>query len=353
MKKLLLSVALLATSLGFSQALQSENFNGLTVGNLTTDITGATAGQGSWFTQSSNGTAPTTSTNAAVTNFQVVASGHNSTNGLALVGPNGNAGSRFLWKDGLPTAWDARTTGNNVIEVEVNVNPGARGLSRNRFGVTIYNADYTRTLVGFSVNSFTGELSLVAYSTPTNQAVGNYNYSLAAAPGIQLPENAWSRVGISYNFTTGQVTINSTAITGGALALTGSAANTAPAEIDFVVTSGSTTALPNTSAGTMVFDNFTSRAIDVSNLLGTSDFVATKATVAVYPNPATDVLNVNTSNSSINAIQIVDLNGRQVYTKSFNNVADAQINVNELSAGMYLINISTENGSTTQKFLKQ
>jgi hypothetical protein len=58
MKKLLLSVALLATSLGFSQALQSENFNGLTVGNLTTDITGATAGQGSWFTQSSNGTAP-------------------------------------------------------------------------------------------------------------------------------------------------------------------------------------------------------------------------------------------------------------------------------------------------------
>ncbi|WP_432670694.1 T9SS type A sorting domain-containing protein [Flavobacterium sp. SM2513] len=353
MKKILLSVALLATSLGFSQALQSENFNGLTVGNLSTDITGATAGQGSWFTLYSNGTAPTTSTNAAVTNSQVVATGHNSTNGLALVGPNGNAGSRFLWKDGLPTAWAARTTGNNVIEVEVNVNPGARGVSRNRFGVTIYNADYLRSLVGFSVNSFTGELFLVAYATPTGQAVGNYNYSLAAAPGVQLPENAWSRVGISYNFTTGQVSINSTAITGGALTVAGSSANTAPAEINFAVFSGSTTALPNISAGTMVFDNFTSRAIDVSNLLGTSDFVATKATVSVYPNPATDVLNVNTSNSSITAVQIVDLNGRQVMTKSFNNVSDAQLNVNELSAGMYLINITSGDTVQTKKFLKQ
>jgi hypothetical protein len=49
----------------------------------------------------------------------------------------------------------------------------------------------------------------------------------------------------------------------------------------------------------------------------------------------------------------VDLNGRQVISKTFNNVSDAQIDVNELSAGMYLINITSDNATITKKFLKQ
>jgi hypothetical protein len=214
MKKKLLFLAFSISGLASSQVLQSDNFNNLTIGNVGTSFAGTTAGQSGFFTEASNGTAPTTSSNAATTNFQIVASGNSTSNGLSIVGPNGDKGSRFMWKDGLPAAWTSRTSGNNIIEVEVDINPGTRGVSRNLFGVRIYNADYSKTLAGFQVNAATGELFLVAYSTPGTNPVGNYSYNLAASPGVQLPENTWSRVGISYNYTTGEVLINSTAFTG-------------------------------------------------------------------------------------------------------------------------------------------
>lgn len=358
MKKILLSVALLATTFAFSQSLDSQNFNSLTVGNLGTDITAATVGQGSFFTESVNGAIPTTSTNASNANFQVVTTGNGTSNGLAIAGPNGNKGSRFMWKDGLPAAWTARTSGNNIIEVEVDVNPGTRGLSKNRFGVTIYSEDYSKTLAGFSVNSATGELFLVAYSTPSGSAVGNYNYSLSAAPGIQLPANTWSRVGVSYNYTTGEVLINSSVFTGGALALPGSAAETAPGEVDFIVSSGTVTGPPpvnNLAPATMTFDNYTVTAVATNTLLGNEKFTALgQDLVSIYPNPAQNVLNLKVDGSaSISAVQIVDLNGRQVLAKTFNNVSDAQIDVNELATGMYLINVTSGDQSITKKFMKQ
>lgn len=73
----------------------------------------------------------------------------------------------------------------------------------------------------------------------------------------------------------------------------------------------------------------------------------------VYPNPTTDVLNVSSIGSDISSVQIFDLNGRQVIAKSFSNVSEAQINVNELSTGMYLINITSGDKTVTKKFLKQ
>ncbi len=354
MKKILLSVALLATSFGFAQTLQSDNFNSLTIGNLTTDITAATAGQGGWFTESVNGTAPTTSTNANVTNYQVIASGNNSSSGLSIVGPNGDKGSRFMFKEGLPAAWTGRTSGNNIIEIEVDVNPGTRGVSKNSFGVRIYNADFTRTLAGFQVNAATGALQLVAYSTPGTNPVGNYSYNLADAPGVLIPENTWTRIGVSYNYTTGQVLINSSVLSGGSLALPGSSPTTNPAEIDFIVTSGTTTAGGNnTAAATMLFDNFVARASSTDTLLNNEAFVPVNEVISVYPNPAKDVLNIKSGSADINTVQVVDLNGRQVISKSFNNVIDAQINVSDLSAGMYLINITSGETTVTKKFLKQ
>ena len=67
MKKILLSCLLASTSISFyAQSIFNENFEALTLGNLGTDITGTTAGQGGWYT-----TAATTAANSAVTNFQV------------------------------------------------------------------------------------------------------------------------------------------------------------------------------------------------------------------------------------------------------------------------------------------
>ena len=351
MKKILFNLFLVSSFATTAQVLQTENFNALTVGNIGTDFTGAAAGQGGWSTFSNNGTAPTTSTNAGNTNFQIVATGNSSSNGALFQGPNGDKGVRFMWKDGLPAAWTGRTTGNEIIEVEVDVNPGTRGTSRNRFGVSIFNAAGDRTLVGFSVSAATGELFLIAYSTPGANPVGNYSYNLAAAPGVLLPENTWSRVGLSYNKTSGEVKIKANFFTGGSLPLAGSSAGVDPAEVDFLISSGNATATPNSTSATMNFDNFVVRATATETLLSTQSNTITDNSFSIYPNPTSNVLNIsNTNNFEIKNISVVDINGRVVKNQSG---ALTEINVSDLNTGVYFVTIETNEGKATKKFMKQ
>jgi len=366
MKRILLTMALTASTFAFSQTLQSENYNGLILGNIGTDVTGVTAGQGSWLTASSNGTAPTTSTNSGVTNYQVVAGGNNSTQGLQIIGPNGDKGNRFMWKDGLDTAWGARTVGNNVIELEYDFFTGPITDSRTQIGMRIYGTELVagvptvRTLNGFVYTTNTRVLSGVAY-LQNGATKGTFLVNLATG-GLVLNANTWYKIGCSYNTTTGEMLWKSspTAAVSG-LALANWVPGMVPTEVDYVqvVVSANAAAVPpvpaNTVTSTIVFDNYISRAVATSNLLSTDDFAAiTDASISVYPNPTSDLLNLKISGSeTISAIQIVDLNGRQIISRTFNNVSDAQINVNDLSAGMYLINITAGEQTVTKKFLKQ
>ncbi|MDD2963197.1 MAG: T9SS type A sorting domain-containing protein [Bacteroidales bacterium] len=68
--------------------------------------------------------------------------------------------------------------------------------------------------------------------------------------------------------------------------------------------------------------------------------------VAVYPNPATNVLNVAASN--IQEVRVMNLAG-QVMLRT----AASQINVTELPAGTYLIQVTTDNGTANMKFNKK
>ena len=69
--------------------------------------------------------------------------------------------------------------------------------------------------------------------------------------------------------------------------------------------------------------------------------------ISIYPNPATDILNVS-GVEGVTSLVINDINGRTIKT-----VNDASsINVSDLNAGVYFINITTENGNVTKKFMK-
>ena len=65
MKKILLLMLMLQAVTMHSQILLNRNYNALVVGNIASDITGATSGQGAMYAEYSNGVAPTTSSNAA------------------------------------------------------------------------------------------------------------------------------------------------------------------------------------------------------------------------------------------------------------------------------------------------
>ena len=74
---------------------------------------------------------------------------------------------------------------------------------------------------------------------------------------------------------------------------------------------------------------------------------------AVTPNPANDIIKIsNSENININEIIIVDLNGRVVKTASFKSVSNIEMNIADLVAGMYLMNIKSDNGVATKKIIK-
>jgi hypothetical protein len=80
---------------------------------------------------------------------------------------------------------------------------------------------------------------------------------------------------------------------------------------------------------------------------------AVSSQFSVYPNPANNVINItNADNMLVNAVTVTDLNGRTVKNVSFDNVASAQVNVADLASGMYILNVTSDKGTATKKFVK-
>ena len=71
--------------------------------------------------------------------------------------------------------------------------------------------------------------------------------------------------------------------------------------------------------------------------------------VVVYPNPATDNININLGTVSAAEISIIDLQGRQVsYTKHSGNQL-VTLPVSILPNGLYIVRVQSEAGIVTEK----
>ncbi|MES2485119.1 MAG: T9SS type A sorting domain-containing protein [Bacteroidota bacterium] len=89
-----------------------------------------------------------------------------------------------------------------------------------------------------------------------------------------------------------------------------------------------------------------------SELVGIDD--VTLSMLTIYPNPATDVINIsNAAANPVSNIQIVDFNGRLVKNQNVNAATVAQVDISDLSAGIYMMNVTTEKGMVTKKIVKQ
>lgn len=92
-------------------------------------------------------------------------------------------------------------------------------------------------------------------------------------------------------------------------------------------------------------------ALSISRPLSTDSFF--KSNFAMYPNPANNVLNISgNAGLSMETVVITDLNGRVVKQQNLGGVASSEINVADLTSGMYLITISSAEGKGTSKFMK-
>lgn len=77
--------------------------------------------------------------------------------------------------------------------------------------------------------------------------------------------------------------------------------------------------------------------------------------ISIYPNPAGDHLKLQVHNDlELDRVSIYDANGKLVYTRTSegNNNSDWQIDISSLQSGIYFLKVTSEEGNTSLKFVK-
>jgi len=77
-----------------------------------------------------------------------------------------------------------------------------------------------------------------------------------------------------------------------------------------------------------------------------------KANIRIYPNPATDIVSINSKDNRIKNLSITNISGQIVYQKQVKGF-DSTVNISNLSKGVYFLNVVTEKGVFVEKIIKQ
>lgn len=93
--------------------------------------------------------------------------------------------------------------------------------------------------------------------------------------------------------------------------------------------------------------SFTYNLTGDCSTMGVNDLDATS--LAVYPNPATDVVKATVQNTEVTSMTVINMNGQVVATSKSSNV-----NVSALPAGVYVVKVTDTKGSVhTSKIVKK
>lgn len=348
MKKLLLSISLITTCFASAQDnVYSEDCSSFTVGNIGTSLTGATAGQGGWFT-----TIPATASPAGSnSDFQIVDAGTPNGNCIQISGTPGSATTgqtRGMFKS-FNADWTNRTAGNDVVQLEYDMFSGTASASKNTFRNYIFSDDNTIAMAGFYYVPET--LELRGWAQYDNAGtIGYYTFGLGttAAPSLILEPDTWYRIGVSYDYNTGDISWKGAdgLFYGG---VTG--ANTA-VDIDRVQYQMSNLIAGNTTASQIRIDNISLSFHSQEELLSTNTVSNAVTRFSVSPNPSSTVFSVSSPVAKINAINITDINGRTIKSLKFDEMNNVEVNASDMSSGIYFMTIDSDRGTTTQKVIR-
>ena len=73
----------------------------------------------------------------------------------------------------------------------------------------------------------------------------------------------------------------------------------------------------------------------------------------VYPNPTSDNLFITGNNLDMQNVFVSDLNGRILKSFNFDSVSDAVLDLSELTNGVYIVSIKSDQGTVNKKIVKQ
>ncbi len=85
--------------------------------------------------------------------------------------------------------------------------------------------------------------------------------------------------------------------------------------------------------------------------LNSIEYIGSQSKISIYPNPASDILNVNTNRDSHSTIEMYDIMGRKILSKSF--TKNTSIEISEQPEGIYFIKLNLDNSTFTTKIIKQ
>jgi len=86
-----------------------------------------------------------------------------------------------------------------------------------------------------------------------------------------------------------------------------------------------------------------------SGLVGIEDNVVLSS-FNIFPNPVKEQLTINTENEIINSIKIIDVTGKTIKVFTQNTTT---INVVDLAKGLYVLQVQTDKGIGTKRFIKE
>ena len=234
-----------------------------------------------------------------------------------------------VFKNVTPVNPDLFTVSFDIFINQQSANDSDFAINLNN--VTGTGAEMTRNMVNRLQFRFNGEIAAINNGT---NAQGQPALIFEATTATWTPQT-WNNVRIVVDFQN-EVT---TYFVNGVEVGTSDVLSTAINEVAF---------LHDNFAGFAYLDKV---AFDSAPTMGTNQVASSQ--FSVYPNPANNVINIaNAENVLVTGVAIVDINGRTVKTAKFDNVSEAQINISDLSSGMYLMNISSANGMVTKKIVK-
>ncbi|MDO5760322.1 MAG: T9SS type A sorting domain-containing protein [Bacteroidota bacterium] len=223
-------------------------------------------------------------------------------------------------------------------EYEINLMGGETEFSIQNYanyGEAIYFACFSSgsAIVG-TTTDYNANVNILSEGTPISQSSSFWGHDQALGVGfgiLYLPNSyeSWIASGINYvgfKFQNGSNTHYGWA----KLSLEGSGENTAVKLYGYAYQS-----TPNTS-------------ITAGETGGTSSLEnEIESKFLVYPNPANNVLNIETIDN-IQNISIINSIGQEVLTSN-----STRINIENLNSGVYFLNIVTNEGIARQKFIKK
>ncbi len=360
MKKqfLLIMITSLYSHFMAAQVLFNENFDSYTLGNLGTDPTGVTPGQGGWLTeiQFFKGTKNNNFTN--ITNETGMGKVLTISSPMPI-----EAFNMFIKKTGVNNMVDQRTTGNNIIKLELDFFTGSQhnGLQGGEFHTISLayggnNAMTNNTLIEYRFVPKTGRATISYY----DGVKSIYDLRLDNITGTTpvLPFNTWIKFNVYLDYNNKKVYFETpyfNAVAVGDFLSQSTSSNLIqdfkPSVFSYFF---SVPALSGPQQMINKLDNIKITALKnvPPEVLSTNTFLSEKFNR--FPNPASDVVNIsNSDNMIVNKVDIYDVTGKLINTQKFCNETETQLNVSALNSGTYLLHLKTNEGIAVKKLVKK